>query len=76
MAMEEMKYAHWRENPATGLLISGEVKPVVGAPWSVLGAHQLVPVVKNTSASAGDLRDVGSVPGSGISPGVGNGNPP
>ena len=31
-------------------------------------------VVKNPPANAGDPRDVGSVPGSGRSPGVGNGN--
>ena len=32
-------------------------------------------VVKNPPASAGDTRDVGSISGSGRSPGVGNGNP-
>ena len=32
-------------------------------------------VVKNPPANAGDIRDVGSVPGSGRSPGGGNGNP-
>ena len=32
-------------------------------------------MVKNRPASAGDARDVGSVPGSGRYPGVGNGNP-
>ena len=32
-------------------------------------------VVKNPPANAGDARDVGSIPGSGRSPGVGNGNP-
>ena len=32
-------------------------------------------VVKNPSANAGDARDVGSIPGLGRSPGVGNGNP-
>ena len=31
-------------------------------------------VVKNLPANAGDTRDVGSIPGSGRSPGVGNGN--
>ena len=31
--------------------------------------------VKNLLVSAGDTEDVGSVPGSGRSPGVGNGNP-
>ena len=32
-------------------------------------------VVKNLPASTGDTRDIGSIPGSGGSPGVGNGNP-
>ena len=32
-------------------------------------------VVKNPPANAGDIRDTGSIPGSGRSPGEGNGNP-
>ena len=32
-------------------------------------------VVKNPSTNAGDLRDVGSIPGSGRSPGEGHSNP-
>ena len=36
----------------------------------------MVPVVKNLPANAGDARDASSIPGSGGSPGVGNGNPP
>ena len=32
-------------------------------------------MVKNPSAKAGDVRDMGSTPGSGRSPGGGNGNP-
>ena len=32
-------------------------------------------VVRNLPAKAGDARDVGSIPGSGRSPGKGNGNP-
>ena len=35
----------------------------------------MVLVVKNLSANAGDTRDVGSIPGLGISPRVGNGKP-
>ena len=31
-------------------------------------------VVKNSPANAGDLRDTGSIPGLGRSPGEGNGN--
>ena len=36
---------------------------------------QVAQVVKNPPANAGDARDAGSIPGSGRSPGVGNGNP-
>ena len=32
-------------------------------------------MVKNLLANAGDVRDVGLIPGSGRSSGVGNGNP-
>ena len=32
-------------------------------------------MVKNLPANAGDTRDAGSIPGSGRSPGVQNGNP-
>ena len=38
-------------------------------------ASQMALVVKNLSANAGDLRDMGSVSGSGRSPGEGHGNP-
>ena len=38
-------------------------------------ASQVVLVVKNPSAKAGDIRDVGSIPESGRSPGGENGNP-
>ena len=35
----------------------------------------MVLVVKNSPANAGDIRDVGSIPSSGRSPGGGHGNP-
>ena len=41
----------------------------------VLGASQVVLVVKNTPANARDTRDAASIPGLGRSPGEGNGNP-
>ena len=41
--------------------------------WS--WASQVAPVVKNPPANAGDIRDMGSIPGSGSSPGEGRGNP-
>ena len=36
---------------------------------------QVVLVVKNSPANAGDIRDAGLIPGSERSPGEGNGNP-
>ena len=39
------------------------------------GVSQVMLVVKNPSANTGDLRDSGSNPGMGRSPGGGNGNP-
>ena len=39
------------------------------------GASQAVLVVKNLPANAGDIRDMGSIPGSGRFPGGGHGNP-
>ena len=39
------------------------------------GASQVAVVVKNLPASAGEAREVCLVPGSGRSPGGGNGNP-
>ena len=39
------------------------------------GASQVALVVKNLPAKAGDARDVDSIPGSGRSPGEGNGSP-
>ena len=47
--------------------------PVSGPERGPLPATALV--VKNLPANAGDIRDAGSIPGSGRSPGEGNGNP-
>ena len=47
------------------------VCPAVGAPAGFPGGS----VLKNLLASDGDVRDSGSIPGSGRSPGVGNANP-
>ena len=41
----------------------------------MLGASQVVLVVNNLPANAGDVRDKGSIPGSGRSPGRRHGNP-
>ena len=39
------------------------------------GASQVMLMVRNSSASAGDVRDTGLIPGSRRSPGGGHGNP-
>ena len=44
-------------------------------PLSPSKSSQVALVVKNPPASAGDVREEGSVPGLGRSPGDGNGNP-
>ena len=38
-------------------------------------ASQVVLMVKNSPANAGDVKDTGSIPGSGRFPGGGHGNP-
>ena len=43
-------------------------------PCAIPRASQVVLVVKNSPAIAGDLRDIGLIPGSGRSPGGGNDN--
>ena len=42
---------------------------------SIAGTSQMALVVKNMPASAGDIRDMGLIPGSRRSPGRGHGNP-
>jgi len=41
----------------------------------IVGVSQVVLVVKNPPATAGDIRDAGLIPGLGRSPGGGHGNP-
>ena len=41
----------------------------------ILGASQVALVVKNLFANTGDVRDAGSIPGLGRSPGEAHGNP-
>ena len=42
--------------------------------WIYISASQVALVVKNPPAKTGGIRDLGSVPGLGRSPGEGNGN--
>ena len=41
----------------------------------LLHSSQVVLVVKNLPANAGDVKDVGLIPGSGTAPAGGNGTP-
>ena len=41
----------------------------------IIGASLVAQVVKNSPANTGGIRDIGSIPGSGRSPGGGHGNP-
>ena len=43
-------------------------------PWLLLQASQVALVVKNLPVNAGHVRDLGSIPGLGRSPGEGHGN--
>ena len=58
-----------------GSLIFAEARGIFFFSCSLSGASQVVLVVKNPPASAGEIRDEGSIPGSGRSPGGGHGNP-
>ena len=52
-----------------------ESSVLLGAAEKSPGTFQVALVVKNPPANAGDVRDTSSTPGSGRSPGEGNGNP-
>ena len=52
-----------------------EVSSLSGSLFRLTFASQVVLVVKNLHASAGDVRDTGSIPGSGKSSGGGKDNP-
>ena len=47
----------------------------IGLCKAVLWASQMAVGLKNLPANAGDLREVGLIPGSGRSPGGGHANP-
>ena len=52
-----------------------KLKWIISCGNKFLGASQVVLVVKNLPANAGDLRDTGLIPGSGKYTGGGHGNP-
>ena len=64
----------WADMPGRLLSVHGVTKSRTRLSNFTL-LHFLVPMVKNSPANAGDIRDVGSVPGLRRSPGGGHGNP-
>jgi len=48
---------------------------ILDSTYKCYQASQASVVVKNQPSDAGDVRDTGSIPGSGRSPGDGNGRP-
>ena len=48
---------------------------ICSRPHITVVASQVALVVKNPPDNTGDIRDAGSIPGSGRSPGGGHGNP-
>ena len=54
-----------------GQFVSISLRPILGIVAAYVMASPVVLVVKNLLVSAGDFRDIGSVPGSGRSPGGG-----
>ena len=62
----------WEETPALKLHKYETLGPFhLGANTPTEGASQLALVMKNPPTNAGDIRDAGSIPGSGRSPGGG-----
>ena len=57
------------------ILITKVLTPSFNVSQTQTGASQVVLVVKNLPANAGDKKDVGSILGLGRSLGGGNGNP-
>ena len=58
----------------SGFVLTGELMSLLEF-RCLLRTSQVVLVVKNPPANPGDIRDLGSIPGLGRSPGGGHGNP-
>ena len=65
----------WENNIETCILSNVKSIHFFAFTCFYLQGSQVVLVVKNPPANAGDVRNLGSIPGSGRSPGEGNGNP-
>ena len=71
-----MKWSNKSLLPSVQMLLFLSVFLLLFAPrWPFFWASQVALVVKNPPANAGDIRDVGSIPGLGRSPGGGHSNP-
>ena len=68
-------WSHLAVAAAAHLSFSTLMLPTFRAGKFLAGASQVVLVVKNPPAKAGDIRDSSLIPGWGRSPGGGNGNP-
>ena len=66
---------NWTEGCQTWCIIWRQQTSHLLTSYSTRRAFQVVRVVKNLPASAGDVKDVGSIPELGRSPGRGYGNP-
>ena len=56
-------------------MLAGLRVVVISQRIQIARASQVALVVKNPHANVGDIKDMGSVPGLGRSPGEGHGNP-
>ena len=61
--------------PDPGIKLGSPALQVDSLPTELSGKPQVEQVVKNPPANAGDMRNSGLIPGSGRSPGEGNGYP-
>ena len=58
------------------ILLIGSLQIILlQSPYEIIRASHMAPVVKNLPAKARDIRDTGSIPELGRSPGRGHGNP-
>ena len=65
----------WEEERAGWKYLEPRKTAGIESRWKLTGASQVTVVVKSLPADAGDLGDVGLIPGLGRSPGGENGNP-
>ena len=66
---------HMASHPAVTMISIKRNKKLSVVKINIFKASQVALVVKNLPASAGHARDLGSITGSGRSPGEGHGNP-